>query len=82
MCLAIPAKIESLENDMATCRVGESETFITVSTMLMEEEPRIGDYLIVHAGFALRLLDPKEAQETLTVLRQLAEAEFGEAPQF
>lgn len=82
MCLAIPAKIESLDNEYAKCRVGESETFITVSTMLLEEEPKIGDYIIVHAGFALRVLDPKEAQETLNILRQLAEHEFGEQARF
>ncbi|MFV0420741.1 HypC/HybG/HupF family hydrogenase formation chaperone [Oleidesulfovibrio sp.] len=78
MCLAIPAEIEELlDGDMAKCRVGKSDTFVTVSTMLLEEPPAIGDFLIVHAGFALRKLDPLEAQESLRLLRQMANIEEG-----
>ena len=60
MCLAIPVRIESIENGVADCRVGEGDTFIKASLMLTEGEAKVGDYLIVHAGFALRILDPKE----------------------
>lgn len=79
MCLAIPVKIESMENEMAHCRVGESETFIDVSLMLLEEPPAIGDHLIVHAGFAIRILDRQEAEESLKILRDFANATLGEA---
>ena len=79
MCLAIPVKIEKIDGDMAHCRVGESETFLDVSLMILDEEATLGDFLIVHAGFALRKLDPQEAQESLNILRQLAQHEFGEA---
>jgi hydrogenase expression/formation protein HypC len=72
MCLAVPAKIESLKNGIATCRVGSGDTFLQTSTMLLEREPCVGEYLIVHAGFALRILDVKEAEESLTLLRQMA----------
>ncbi|MGM0646071.1 MAG: HypC/HybG/HupF family hydrogenase formation chaperone [Thermodesulfobacteriota bacterium] len=41
--------------------------------MLLEEEPQIGDYLIVHAGFALRIMDMQEAQESLQILREMAQ---------
>ncbi len=76
MCLAIPAEInELLENDMARCRVGKSDTFVTVSTMLLESPPAIGEFIIVHAGFALRKLDPAEAQESLRLLRQMVNIE-------
>lgn len=71
MCLAIPAKIESIEGDIARCRVGESETFINASLALLPEAAVIGDYLIIHAGFALRKLDLGEAEETLRILRDL-----------
>jgi hydrogenase expression/formation protein HypC len=74
MCLAIPAKIESIENGVAQCRVGEGETFVTASLMLLDQEATLGDYVIIHAGFAIRKLDLKEAQETLTILRDLANA--------
>ncbi len=79
MCLAIPAKITEINDDFATCQVGESETYITVSIMLMEDDVQPGDYLIVHAGFALRKLSPEDAQESLSVLRQMVEAQGQEA---
>jgi hydrogenase expression/formation protein HypC len=62
---------------MAKCRVGKSDTFVNVSTMLLEEPAAVGDFLIVHAGFALRKLDPAEAQESLRLLRQMANIEEG-----
>lgn len=79
MCLAIPAKITEIKDEFATCQVGDSETFITVSLMLMEEEVALGDYLIVHAGFALRKLSQEDAQESLSVLRQMVEAQGEQA---
>lgn len=74
MCLAIPAKIESITNGVAQCRVGEGDTFVSASLMLLDQEAQLGDYVIIHAGFAIRKLDLKEAQETLTILRDLANA--------
>jgi hydrogenase expression/formation protein HypC len=74
MCLAIPAKIESIENGVATCRVGEGETFVNASIMLLDQEATLGDYVIIHAGFAIRKLDLLEAQESLKILRDLANA--------
>lgn len=74
MCLAIPAEVVEInENSMVKCRVGKSDTFVDVSTMLLETPAEQGDYLIVHAGFALRKLDFDEAQETLRLLRQMAD---------
>lgn len=53
MCLAIPAQIVELQEEgMARVRVGESQTFLTASVMLLPEPPQIGDYVILHAGFA------------------------------
>lgn len=77
MCLAIPVEIESINDQIARCRVGEGETYLEVSLMLMADEVKIGDYLIVHAGFALRKLDPKEAEETLKILRDMVELADG-----
>jgi len=44
----------------------------------LDEEANIGDYIIIHAGFALRKLDPKEAQETLKILRDMVDLLGGE----
>jgi len=71
MCLAIPAEIIEISDGVATCKVGEGETTVQASIMLLDEEVTLGDYIIIHAGFALRKLDPKEAQETLQILRDM-----------
>ena len=83
MCLAIPAQIVELqEAGMARVRVGESQTFLTASMMLLPEDPKVGDYVIVHAGFALHALTPEEARENLAALRELVEADEGRPAPF
>jgi hydrogenase expression/formation protein HypC len=72
MCLAIPAKITKIDGNMATIDVGG----VTRSASLMLlTEVAVGDYVIVHAGFAIHKVDPEEAQESLKLLRELATAE-------
>jgi hydrogenase expression/formation protein HypC len=71
MCLAVPAEILEIKDGVATCRVGEGGTTIKASLMLMEQEPKVGDFLIIHAGFALRALDRAEAEQTLKFLREV-----------
>lgn len=78
MCLAIPAEIIEINDGVATCKVGEGETTVQASIMLLDEEVTLGDYIIIHAGFALRKLDHKEAQETLKILRDMVELMGGE----
>lgn len=74
MCLAIPVCVtERLPDNKAKVRIGEGETYMEVSTLLLPEDAHVGDYLIVHAGFALRVLDPQEARESLKLFRQIAE---------
>jgi hydrogenase expression/formation protein HypC len=58
---------------LARCRVGEGETYITASLLLLAEPPAVGDYVIVHAGFALHTVEPEEAEESLRLLRLIAE---------
>ena len=75
MCLAVPAEvIEIGENDLATCRVGESTATVGCSLMICDQEVSVGDYVVIHAGFAIRKLDPKEAEESLKILRDLVDA--------
>ena len=74
MCLAVPVCVtEVLEDNNAKVRAGEGETYLIVATMLLEKAPKVGDYMIVHAGFALRVLEEKEAREALALLREVAE---------
>ena len=67
MCLAIPSKIIKIENNMATIDV---EGVQREASLLLLEDARVGDYVIVHAGFAISKLDEAAAQETLDLLRE------------
>jgi hydrogenase expression/formation protein HypC len=81
MCLAVPALIIEKENGVATCRVGEGDTYVKASLALIEPEPELGQYLIIHAGFGLRVLDEREAQETLSILRDMVRLQEEEMAQ-
>ncbi|MBN2140302.1 MAG: HypC/HybG/HupF family hydrogenase formation chaperone [Desulfovibrionaceae bacterium] len=74
MCLAVPAEIVKIDNQMATCKVGEGPTTVNASLMLLDQEAGLGDYVIIHAGFAIRKLDQQEALESLRILREVIEA--------
>ena len=72
MCLAVPMKVSEVSQDgIARCQVGEGETYVTASVALLPEPPEPGEYIIVHAGFALRKLDPADAEETIKLLREV-----------
>jgi hydrogenase expression/formation protein HypC len=80
MCLAIPCKVvEIKEDELASVQVGESETFIDCSLMLLETPPQVGEYVLVHAGFAINVLEQAEAEKTLDLIREMAEL-TGELP--
>ena len=82
MCLAIPAKIvEKLDDGMLRATVGEGTTSLNVSGMLLAEPVDIGDYVIVHAGFAMHKMERTEAEESLRLFRELVVAN-GEAVTF
>ncbi len=67
MCLAIPAKIVEIENDMGLVDMEGARK--TVS-LLLQEDAEVGDYVIVHAGFAIHRIDEEEALESLRILRE------------
>jgi hydrogenase expression/formation protein HypC len=67
MCLAIPSKIVKLENNIATIDVdGVRRT----ASMLLLEDAKVGDWVIVHAGFAIQKLDEEGALETIRLLKE------------
>ena len=79
MCLAIPVRVtEQIEEGRVRVQVGKGDTYMEISTLLLSETPRPGDYVIVHAGFALRTVDPAEAEESLKIFRQIAELNLNE----
>ena len=70
MCLAIPSKITKIANEMATIDVDGVQR---EASLLLLADARVGDYVIVHAGFAIQKIDESAAQETLNLLREAAE---------
>lgn len=67
MCLGVPMQVVSLENDMAVCEI---DGVRREASMMMLENVHIGDYVLIHAGFAIEKIDAKEAQLTLQALRE------------
>ena len=75
MCLAIPGKIVELvdaENHIAKVEVGGVKRNINIG-MLPENEIHLGDYVLIHVGFAMSKVDEQEAEETLRLLKELGE---------
>ena len=75
MCLAIPGKIESISGDDPLTRMGKVNFggIFKDACLAYVPEAKIGDYVIVHVGFALSRLDEEEAQKVFDYLRQMEE---------
>lgn len=72
MCLAIPARVTTICGDKAQVDFGKG-VLRDVNISLVEVN--VGDYVLVHAGYAIQALDQKEALETLRVWNELLDAE-------
>jgi len=84
MCLAVPGKIEAITNDDPVMRTGRVNFggVVREVNLAYVPEAEVGDYVIVHVGFALQRLDEDEAQRVLETLRQMGElAESELAPE-
>ena len=69
MCLAVPMKVLQIKENTAKVDIGGAEK--TVLLDIIDEPPKVGDYVLVHAGFAIHLIDEEEAQITLGYLKEL-----------
>lgn len=82
MCLAVPALIKSVDGQMAEVEIGGVRRSIGLQ---LTPEARMGDYVLIHTGFAISVIDEKEALETISLFeeieasyqRELAEAGGG-----
>ena len=73
MCLALPARIVELAaTDQAVAELGGVRKSVSVALV---PEARVGDYVIVHVGHAIGLLDAEEAEKTLALFAEMAAAE-------
>jgi hydrogenase expression/formation protein HypC len=71
MCLSIPVKIISIEGSMAEVSAGGT---IFRAGMQMIEDAAPGDYVLLHAGFAIQKISTEEAEETMRLLREINDA--------
>lgn len=77
MCLAIPGKIVEIvdiENHIAKVDVSGVKRNVNIG-MLESEDTRVGDYVLIHVGFAMSKIDEREAEETLRLLREIGQYE-------
>ena len=70
MCLAIPALVKSIEGQLAEVEIGGTSRSISIS---LTPEVKTGDYVLLHTGYAISIIDQDEARETLELLEELAD---------
>lgn len=73
MCLAIPGKVIEIDKTKATIEVGNIKREVFVQLV---PEVKIGEYVLVHAGCAIEIVDEEEALKTLDILKEFAEDEI------
>jgi len=73
MCLGIPGRVEEIDGTIAKVRFGD--LLRKTSLDLLGEDVSVGDYVIVHAGFALERIDEDEAHKTLQMLKEISDLE-------
>ncbi|MFW6150195.1 MAG: HypC/HybG/HupF family hydrogenase formation chaperone [Chloroflexota bacterium] len=69
MCLAVPVRVTSIEGDEAETEVSGVRRRISIA---LTPEVKVGDYVLVHTGFSIGVVDETEAQETLKLLEEMA----------
>lgn len=70
MCLAVPMKIESIDGDLGTVDMGGIKRRVGLTLL---DRPNVGEYVLVHAGFAIQKIDEAGAKETLELIGKFCE---------
>lgn len=71
MCLAVPMKVTEIVESTAICEV---DGVRREGSLLMLDDVVVGDYVLLHAGFAIEKIDSEEARKTLAVFREVLDA--------
>ena len=71
MCLALPARIEEAKNETAWVRLGDARMHIS---LIMTPDAGVGDWVLVHAGFAIQEVSEEDARETWRIYEAMQEA--------
>jgi hydrogenase expression/formation protein HypC len=74
MCLGVPMQVVSIDGTDIVAEIDGVKR--EASLMILDDEVQIGDFVIVHAGFAISRLDEEEARETLAIMREHFRPEF------
>jgi hydrogenase expression/formation protein HypC len=74
MCLAVPSKIIEINDSMAKVDV---DGVVRDASIMLIDNAKVGDYVIVHAGFAINKLDEKAALQTIEDMRTILAADAG-----
>jgi hydrogenase expression/formation protein HypC len=69
MCVGVPMQVVSIDGDQAMTEVDGVKR--EASLMLLDQDVKLGDFVIVHAGFAISKLDEEDARETLAMMREV-----------
>ena len=69
MCLAVPMKVLQIDENVAQVEIGGVKREVRID--LIDRHPEIGDYVIVHAGFAIRMIEEEEAKITLAYFKEM-----------
>ena len=72
MCLSLPAQIIKIEGQMAEVSIGGA---IFQAGLHMVENINVGDYILLHAGFAIQKISEKEALETINLLKEMSDSD-------
>ncbi len=70
MCLAIRALVESIEVHQSEVDIDSVTREVSIQ---LTPEVKVGDYVLLHTGYAINVIDPAEAEETLKLLREISE---------
>jgi len=68
MCLAIPMQVVSIDGETAICEIDGVKR---EASLMLVEDVQIGDFVLIHAGFAMEKLDQADAEATLALFRQI-----------
>lgn len=71
MCLSIPSKIKSINSEMNTCIVDTMGVERSASLDLIDQDVVVGDYVLIHIGFAMNKIDEEDALESLKVYKEI-----------
>ena len=68
MCLGVPMRVMQIDGESALCEIDGVQR---QASLMMVEDVAVGDFVLIHAGFAIEKLDEEDAAETLRIFRQL-----------